>query len=287
MVPAIFRTIEEARRTWENIVRYRYRLLKQYEGHYSTLPYSAIPPVLATRHAKVEKVIGAFNTSLIASVLGAETAAFHVLKAQHLTATITLSTLFYRDELAYDAFIAQFKEIISHCQSVIEISMRDRTNRARLGFSFDLGIIWPLYIVACKCRHPVVRRKAIALLPKSNLEGLWDGRAMAAIGQWAMDLEEDDGAKNDDQFIPEERRLRLIALLTNRNNKTAQPISCTRSSDGILHYVGATVHWGEATDIASTSGKVRNPATGVEELLEYWINNWRSYIEDIPSLPDE
>lgn len=219
-----------------------------------------------------------------ASVLETKSAAFHVLKAQHLTAIIRMSTFFYRDELANDAFSTQFKDINYHCQSAIEISIKELTNRAGLGFSFDLGIIWPLYTVACKCRHPALRRRAIALLPRSNVEGLWDGKAMAAIAQWAMKCEEGNEGEDGDQFIPEERRLRRIAHLTDKNNKTAQPVSCTRSPDGKLHYVGATVQWGKEIDITS---KRRNPATGVEGGLEFWINNWRSYVEKIPSLPDE
>jgi hypothetical protein len=292
VVPEYFTTLEEARRTWEDIVRYMHRLLKRYDGYYSTLPYSPVPQVLAARHTNVERVIEAFNTAFknSASIFETNNAAVHVLKAQYLTATLRMSTFFYLDELAYDAFSAEFREIISHCQSVIEISMRNRTDRTGLGFSFDLGIIWPLYTVACKCRHPVLRRTAIALLPRSNTEGMWDGRAIAAIARWAMNCEEageGEEAKDDDQFIPEERRLRLIALLTDNNNKTAQPISCTRSSNGKLHYVGVTVHWGEETDLTSKRRKPRNPETGVEEGLEFWINNWRSYIECIPPLPDE
>jgi hypothetical protein len=219
----------------------------------------------------------------LASVLETNDAAFHVLKAQHLTATIRLSTFFYCDELAYDAFSAQFKEIISLCQSVIEISMKEPTDRAGLGVSFDLGIVWPLYTVACKCRHPVLRRKAISLLPRSNVEGLWDGRAMAAIARWAMNCEEGDEAKDNGQFIPEERRLRQIGILVDKNDNKARPLSTTRSSDEELHYVGATVHWGEETDIVSERWNTEIEDKG----LEFWINNWRSYIQKTPSLPDE
>lgn len=286
VVPTVFRTIEEAHRTWESIIRYMHRLLKRYEGHYSTLPYSPVPPVLAARHANVEKAIEAFNAAQKSSplFLDAKNAAFHVLKAQHLTATLRLSTFFYLDELAYDAFNAHFKEIISNCQSVIEISSKEQNNRAALGFSFDLGIIWPLFTVACKCRHPVLRRQAIGLLLRSDIEGLWDGKAMAAIAQWAMNREEGDDGGTHGHFIPEERRLRQIAHPTYKNSKTTQPASCTRSPDGKLHFVGATLHWGENTDITFNR---RNPGKGTEERLDSWINSWRSYVEKIPPLPDE
>jgi hypothetical protein len=118
--------------------------------------------------------------------LGMGCTAVQVLKIQHLATTIKASALFYRDELAYDAFTTNFREIINLAQSIIETTMKTGGD---LTFSFDLGIILPLYFTACKCRDPVLRRKAISLLNRSGIEGLWDGGAMAAVATWAMKYE--------------------------------------------------------------------------------------------------
>lgn len=58
-------------------------------------------------------------------------------------------------------------------------------------FSADLGIVPPLFVVATKCRDPIVRRQAIQLLRSSaRREGMWDSELAAHIGQWIMQLEE-------------------------------------------------------------------------------------------------
>ncbi|OHE96417.1 hypothetical protein CORC01_08340 [Colletotrichum orchidophilum] len=60
-------------------------------------------------------------------------------------------------------------------------------------FSADLGIVPPLFVVATKCRHPVIRRQAIQLLRSSaRREGMWDSELTARIGQWVATIEEEE-----------------------------------------------------------------------------------------------
>ncbi|KAK3905595.1 hypothetical protein C8A05DRAFT_12607 [Staphylotrichum tortipilum] len=59
-------------------------------------------------------------------------------------------------------------------------------------FTFEMYIIAPLYFVAAKCRHPIIRRAALDLLRRhpSRRENLWRANVMAAIAERTMRVEE-------------------------------------------------------------------------------------------------
>lgn len=72
-------------------------------------------------------------------------------------------------------------------------------------FLFDMEIVSPLYLVAIKCRHPIVRRRAIAVLLQSvRREGLWDSQKAAAIAERVVQIEEDGLWPLDGSVLPKE-----------------------------------------------------------------------------------
>ena len=66
------------------------------------------------------------------------------------------------------------------------------TRRFAALFTFEMYIIAPLYFVASKCRHPIIRRAALDLLRRNptRRENLWRANVMAAIAERTMRLEE-------------------------------------------------------------------------------------------------
>jgi hypothetical protein len=57
--------------------------------------------------------------------------------------------------------------------------------------SFELSSVVPLFIVACRCRDPVIRRRAIALLLSSRRrEGVWDSVGAGMVAAQCMTKEE-------------------------------------------------------------------------------------------------
>ena len=59
-------------------------------------------------------------------------------------------------------------------------------------FSADMGIVPPLFVVATKCRDPLIRRQAIQLLRSSpRREAMWDSELAAHIGSWILGVEEE------------------------------------------------------------------------------------------------
>ncbi|KAF2033696.1 hypothetical protein EK21DRAFT_58220 [Setomelanomma holmii] len=62
----------------------------------------------------------------------------------------------------------------------------------RFSPSFELSPIVPLFIVACRCRDPTIRRRAIALLLSyRRREGVWDSLGAGMVAAKCMAREED------------------------------------------------------------------------------------------------
>ena len=64
--------------------------------------------------------------------------------------------------------------------------------KTHIRFGFETGFIVQLYITAIKCRHPSVRRRALAVLANSwRLEGFWDSHVAVKMAERLIELEEE------------------------------------------------------------------------------------------------
>jgi hypothetical protein len=58
-------------------------------------------------------------------------------------------------------------------------------------FEFEFGMIAPLFVIACHCRDPALRRKAIRLMRYLHrTEGAWDTCSAGKIAEGIMEIEE-------------------------------------------------------------------------------------------------
>ena len=98
-------------------------------------------------------------------------------------------------EKAWDDYYLEFKAMLGHAAEVLKLS-QDSGNGTWAVFSLDTGIILPLYIVATKCRHPVLRRRAIALLKSARRqEGVLNSLLTGRVAERLVELEE-EGLEN-------------------------------------------------------------------------------------------
>ncbi|OGM49884.1 Zn(II)2Cys6 transcription factor, partial [Aspergillus bombycis] len=94
-------------------------------------------------------------------------------------------------ECVWDQFRAEFKTIISLAEDYL---LRMRKSSQKRTFSFDLGIVSPLYIVGVRCRHINTRRRAIWLLETcERREILWDSTITGMTARRVMEFEESSG----------------------------------------------------------------------------------------------
>ena len=121
--------------------------------------------------------------------------AARTLEISHSFAMIYLSASTvnpFIDEMVWDGFIERYEHVVPLAALIIESSTSDNCTRKRgPDFTLDMNIVAPLYIVAHKCRHPVIRRKAVSLLYAApRQEGVWDSILSARVAERLIGIEE-------------------------------------------------------------------------------------------------
>jgi hypothetical protein len=139
-----------------------------------------------------------------------------MLRAVHLTVTLWLRSSSALYETSWDQYKDDFEELVSLVSEIMADEVRFPHAQSKM-FSFELGTIPPLELVARKCRYPKIRRQALALLRKSpKRECLFDSFYSAVLDERVMELEEmalklpPGQIPDDDQLPPEESRIHLI-----------------------------------------------------------------------------
>jgi hypothetical protein len=137
-----------------------------------------------------------------------------------LATRINNAAAFTDTEMAWDEYRSDFATVVRYSRVVLETLEEEKTYASPgLMFSFDLGVLAPLYITITKCRDREVRRDAIELLLKYPWrEGIWLSAVMAALGRWLVRLEE-GGMVGVDATIPEEKRVRNSSLTFDKERK--------------------------------------------------------------------
>ncbi|KAK9416979.1 putative Zn(2)-C6 fungal-type domain-containing protein [Seiridium unicorne] len=122
-----------------------------------------------------------------------------------------------RSELIYDKYLPQFKLAVAGARETL--TLMEQSGRM-LPFSVELGVIPPLYIIISKCRDPMVRREALAVLRRAPVqESLWNRDIIIQVSERIIELEEgSDGFIHDfppdmaGMVIPESMRLKFVKI---------------------------------------------------------------------------
>jgi cholestenol Delta-isomerase len=111
------------------------------------------------------------------------------LNLYHATLRILVATTWPGPEIRWDACAVYFERIVSAAEVI--------SGATSFPFSFFLslepGIVMPLFLTAIRCRHPVIRRRALTLLKNLNWqEGMWNSDGAAAVAEKIVVAEEED-----------------------------------------------------------------------------------------------
>ena len=137
---------------------------------------------------------------------------YDLMELYYHVAVIITDTYGAAVESVFDKHRHGFEAIVD----LADILIREHKNISQdygLLFSFDLGITPPMFLVASRCRHPRIRRRAVELMIQPDIyHGAWRGGYSAACAQRMIEIEEQD-AKGAPQFmrIPEHQRIRKVS----------------------------------------------------------------------------
>ncbi|KAK5675080.1 hypothetical protein LTS10_012154 [Elasticomyces elasticus] len=111
-----------------------------------------------------------------------------VLRSRAKCQRITAACCIYAEATMYDAYLADFEEILSICTYIMG---SDDADRRLFSVSLDEGLLHPLYFVALHCRDNRVRRGALTYLRRLPTNpGIWHVEAMTRTAQMCVDFEE-------------------------------------------------------------------------------------------------
>lgn len=222
-IPHEFASLREARLASDQLCEMLLRFIEHLQAAKRETSYTLPPSWLqlgSTFQAQIDSWTRAFEpifqSRLQPGIDLLEKSAISALRMFHMNTQIVFLTIFCKTEVQFDNFLPHFKEIVSlgwevvgddekraapdRCPDPQRCQQRhdnhhstSHTHNIKPSFSADLGIVTPLFVVATKCRDPIVRRESIRLLRSSaRREGMWDSELAANIGQWIMELEEAD-----------------------------------------------------------------------------------------------
>lgn len=196
-IPECFSSLEEARRCfdiiWSASIRLLYSLASTHlmQDIYGKCRRRLLDMLEAWSQA-LEKFLKTPNRKLEKADL--QTA--DLLQLQKITIVINMDienpTEAALNQTEWDKYSLEMEEIVTLATCIIGRPNDVAGDReGRCTFSLDTGIIVPLYIVASRSRDPVLRRKAISLLRRSDRqEGMWNSGQVARVLDRFVEIEE-------------------------------------------------------------------------------------------------
>lgn len=154
-----------------------------------------------------------------------------VSQVHHHTLWVWTLNIHAMNEMVYDGFNGEFDRIVQWSDRISQLSAEDHQRP----FFLEMDAAPALYLTARKCRHPLIRRRAIELLSRCPIQdGTWNMRQISAIAKYNMELEEAALAHLPvEQRIPEKNhRFFETAVLDDGKYNPAQVAFMRRLGEG-------------------------------------------------------
>lgn len=213
-VPENFEGIVEARDSMIHLANLSVRFIRYVK--FRKFEQSILPDDL-TRQAAILEQLGAWGDTLdrlllADTVTNKELNAAKTLRMHQIIAIMWLKRSVTAEECINDGLIPDF-ELAVNLAEAIDSSARAHKQPHQMynsTFLFDMEIVSPLYYIVTKCRHPVIRRRALRILKGTHRrEGLWDSNKTAAVAERVINIEEAKFTMFDGSELPaEEDRVR-------------------------------------------------------------------------------
>jgi hypothetical protein len=111
-----------------------------------------------------------------------------LMRAHHRAVSIMVESLSVSSEMVYDQHVDSFRTLLEECSAA---AIPPVAAAVSFHFGFSLGLIPPLFLIATRCRDPVVRKEALAVLRSTHRsEGCWDSCSAALIAEYVVEIEE-------------------------------------------------------------------------------------------------
>jgi hypothetical protein len=160
------------------------------------------------------------------------------LKMYHAFLCLLLRVGVTGSQTDWDLYLPHFERMAALAGVILS---RNHTSHAAPAFvSLESGIIIPLYLVATRCRHPVLRRRALELLRRANSqEGRWHSVGAAAVAERIMRIEE-EGLRG---IIPDKSYLNMVAMDVSKDMTFEKCAERKLAEETVEYWLGGDENW--------------------------------------------
>ncbi|KAG9231486.1 hypothetical protein BJ875DRAFT_444036 [Amylocarpus encephaloides] len=139
---------------------------------------------------------------------------------------VMLSVGLYGEECRNDSCETTFSEIVHLGEQALANGKSVMVEGGTNIYSFEMGVICPLFVVGIKCRNPRIRRHALKLLKDMRLqEGSWESIAAARTAEFVIEIEEQGLAITDASQIRECARVHITNVSVDAEHRRVK-VSC-------------------------------------------------------------
>lgn len=213
-LPYKFYDLLEVRRSLELHLRWQLRLLGRHDDTNSQSdPSKSNRSVICDRFKELYDKIDNYN-SRVKTQDPHFRRSMAFLKIFYHIVMITTRTSNTSSECALDGQIDDFRGMLFWIDEFIRRG-EGPFSPVRVSYSFELGVVPILSGIACSCREPAIRRRAVSLLRTSRRrEALWDSFLAACVCERVIEIEERGlGIVRSCSDIPEISRVRVTSIL--------------------------------------------------------------------------
>jgi hypothetical protein len=206
-LPEAFYNLRQAQEASQKLENHSLYFLMSYYM-YAGIPANKVPykakaefrALLVSLHLWANKFETLMKRPDMQNLQGKDLQSACMLVIHQKTIYIMVKVLPYGEDLShYDPFVEEFRSIVSLAETIVKLRIESAAKDLgsavkpaadhipRPLFTFDLGVVGPLFFVTYNCPDVTIRWQALSIMKASQLrEGLWDSQAVAKVSESIM-----------------------------------------------------------------------------------------------------
>ncbi|PYI08345.1 hypothetical protein BO78DRAFT_428211 [Aspergillus sclerotiicarbonarius CBS 121057] len=206
-IPATYPSFDAARRDFDRAMNYMFSVLENSQVPCHQKP---APSPISVLHQWKDTLDSSDLSSQATHLQGCSR---RLLELYYHVSIVIAGTYHTELETTFDESMDQFRAIVDLAEQIV-IDWQHAPKEYSLLFSFDLGITPPMFLVASRCRHSEIRRKAVRLMLESPFyHGVWRDRYTGLCAERIVDIEEAgmESFSDGSTYVPEHCRIRKVS----------------------------------------------------------------------------
>ncbi|CAI6089446.1 unnamed protein product, partial [Clonostachys chloroleuca] len=143
------------------------------------------------------------------------------------------------DDFFWDQYVADFEEMIPYAAVAVGLDTYDTDfgDSSKASWHMEIGVTPVLFQLIARCRDPLVRRKAIAIMLADQMqEGVWNSFLAARVAKILVEVEENGKQVLSGHEIHVTRRVRTVQVQLESGDRQAK-VQYANRYGSLEHYI--------------------------------------------------